>query len=66
MNAAELLRQAETQLPAGRGELFRPYRWRDPARVTPERLAELAAIDAAAGLCSGCGNVPWFCACPAG
>lgn len=31
----------------GRPELRpRPYRWRDPQRVSPERLAELAARDA--------------------
>ncbi|SRR5229473_7945979 len=28
---------------------FAPYRWRDPARCSSERLAELAARDAVAG-----------------
>lgn len=35
-------------LTAARGKMaeeWRPYRWRDPARCSPERLAELDAHD---------------------
>jgi hypothetical protein len=52
--------------PEDKALLFKPYRWRDPARVTPQRAAELAAIERADwGGCSQCYQ-PWhLCRCEA-
>ena len=60
----ELLRQMEAMAPKGKRELFRPYVWRDPARVTPERAAELAAMTREDwGGCERC-DQPWhLCRC---
>lgn len=68
MNAADLLRLAELQLPPASHELFRPYVWRDPARVTPQRAAELARADRtyAAQVDDRCGQPFVFCRCQAG
>lgn len=45
MDVQELTRLAELDLPRTLGELFRPYVWRDPARVSPKRLAELERLE---------------------
>lgn len=54
--------QADWHLPRSR-----PYRWRDPARVDPARLAALDARERADyGGCDRCYK-PWhLCRCPAG
>ena len=43
MNAREMSDLLEHALPRIPAELFIPYVWRDPERISPECLAELEA-----------------------
>jgi hypothetical protein len=42
--------------------MHRPYRWRDPQRVTAGQLAHLEQLDSAGEPCAGCGRRKCRCA----